>query len=82
MPWIRIPAATITFQGEAEVHDFDGIPQEIQQALLKGIEFEPEAVSDLCIIRVRPTGRFLTYGVGVSLQQMRNPELARGQAPV
>ena len=34
------------------------------------------------LIEVTPQNEFITYGVGVPLMQMRNPEQARGRAPV
>jgi uncharacterized pyridoxamine 5'-phosphate oxidase family protein len=82
MPWIRIPAATITFQGEATIHDVEDVAPGIRQALLRGLEVDQDTVSRVRIIQVRPTGEFLTYGVGVSLRTMRRPEQSRGRAPV
>jgi hypothetical protein len=46
------------------------------------IKLNTEEAAALCIIRVRPAGKFLTYGVGVSMQTMRKPELSSGRAPV
>jgi len=34
------------------------------------------------VLEIEPTGDFITYGIGVSLMQMRFPEKARGRAPV
>jgi hypothetical protein len=34
------------------------------------------------LIEVTPVNDFLTYGIGVSLLQMRDHEQARGRAPV
>ena len=81
-PWIRIPPATISFQGEATIHDLADIPAEVCKALLRGLETPPDIASRICFLRVKPRGRFLTYGVGVSLWTMRKPEQARGHAPV
>jgi hypothetical protein len=39
-------------------------------------------MKESCVIEVVPKGDFITYGVGISLMEMRNPELARGRAPV
>lgn len=39
-------------------------------------------MAESCLIEVTPRGEFVTYGVGVSLMQMRDPEQARGCAPV
>ncbi len=82
MPWIRIPAATITFQGEATVHGIDEVSADIFKALVRGLEFDQEGASSPCIIRVKPKGHFVTYGIGVSLMTMRKPQAASGRAPV
>jgi len=39
-------------------------------------------IADNCIIEIRPAGHFATYGVAVSLLDMRDPQKARGRAPV
>ena len=82
LPWLRIPAATITFRGEAAVHDVADVSPAILRALLRGVEVDPDATARIRIIRVRPTGEFPTYGIGVSLLAMREPEMAGGRAPV
>ena len=82
MPWIPIPPATITFQGEATIHDPKDVPPDVVPTLLRGLKPSAEEVAALCVIRVHPVGDFVTYGVGVSMQTMRQPELSRGRAPV
>lgn len=82
MPWIHIPDATITFQGEASVHPAKDVPQEIPRTLLHGLDLGEHGLEEIAVIRVRPVGNFVTYGIGVSLQTMRNPEAASGRAPV
>lgn len=82
MPWIKIPAATITLQGTAEVEPYENAPPEVVRRLTHGVEFDPETLRNMCLIRVTPRGRFITYGVGVGLLTMRHPEAARGTAPV
>ena len=82
MPWIKIPAATITFQGDAEICSPDEIDAEILQGLMRGVELDLELRSKYVIIKVRPRGEFITYGVGVPLLTMRDPQKARGRAPV
>ena len=67
VPWLQIPAATISFQGEATVHAIDDVPPEIPRKLLGGLEISPEQRKTICVIRIRPAGRFVTYGVGVPL---------------
>jgi len=78
MPWIKIPAATITFSGSARVLDSD----EIEAGLLERLYRHDEAATEWCAIEVTPEKDFITYGVNTSLLQMRFPEKARGRAPV
>jgi hypothetical protein len=35
-----------------------------------------------CVIEIVPEGMFVTYGLGVSLAQMRHPAVARARVPV
>lgn len=81
-PWVKIPAATITFCGQARVMPAGEQPEDLLQALFRGMETDPEMVADSCIIEIAPEKDFITYGVGVSLLTMRNPEEARGRVPV
>ena len=81
-PWIKIPPATITFQGQASIESLQETPEEIQKALTKDLEMSPEARSNMCFIKVRPEGQFLTYGVGTSLRGMLKPEEAIAHTPV
>jgi hypothetical protein len=80
LPWVKIPPATITFQGEAEVIPFEQADAEARRALLAGVQHAPGVKMDM--IRIKPTGEFLTYGVGVSMNTMRRPHDATGRAPV
>lgn len=82
MPWIPVPPATISFQGEASIHDLGEVPPEIPKKLLRGLKPNAEELAKICIIKIRPVGEFLTYGVGVSMQTMRKPEAASGRAPL
>ena len=82
MPWILIPPATITFQGDATIHDPKDVPPDIMPTLLRSLKTTDEELAQICIIKVRPVGEFVTYGVGVSMPTMRIPEKARGRAPV
>jgi hypothetical protein len=34
------------------------------------------------LVEIRPSGWFVTYGLGVSLRQMRDPVLARNRVPI
>jgi len=82
MPWVKIPAATITFCGTARVLAANETPPEILQAVFRGMAASEELMAKSCLIEVTPEKDFITYGVGVSLMQMRDPQLARGRAPV
>lgn len=82
LPWIKIPAATITFAGTATLQDAASAPPEILRALFRGMEEKRSEVEKMCLIVVKPKGDFITYGVGVPLMQMRHPDQARGRAPV
>ncbi len=81
-PWVKIPAATITFTGLASARDMDEVDDSVLSALLRGLETDPEMREKSCIIEVEPEGDFITYGVGVSLMTMRTPAKARGRVSV
>jgi hypothetical protein len=76
-----IPPATISFHGTAEVLAPDTTDGQRAMAALAAL-IPPDRRAACRIIKIRPTGQFLTYGIGVSLFQMRQPELARGHAPI
>ena len=82
LPWIKIPAATITFHGTARVLETAETPPDLLQAVFRQVADEEEMMADSCLIEVTPEKDFVTYGIGVSLMQMRHPEKARGRAPV
>ena len=73
-----IPPATINLHGEAIVHppgDFD-VPDGLASLAPK------ERLDSGSIVEVRPVGRFLTYGLGVSLMGMRDTAAARAHVSV
>lgn len=83
MPWIKVPAATITFTGAAETLPAADLPPDVAHALLHGLDVTDGGDRGaLAGIGVRPTGDFVTYGVGVSVLAMRDTERACGRAPV
>ncbi|MCA9874959.1 MAG: pyridoxamine 5'-phosphate oxidase family protein [Anaerolineales bacterium] len=82
MPWIKIPQATITFCGTARVTPAVEAPPELLQAVFQHKATDQEMIANSCLIEVTPYGEFVTYGIGIPLQQMRFPEKARGRAPV
>ena len=81
MPWLKIPAAAITFHGEATIRPIGEAPGPILHALLRGLEGEVEQL-DMCLIEVTPVGHFVTYGIGVPLLVMRDPKRATARVPV
>jgi hypothetical protein len=82
MPWIKIPAATITFCATARVLKAGELSSSIIQALFRDLAADPELLADACVIELTPEREFVTYGVGIPLMQMRDPEKASGRAPV
>ena len=82
MPWIKIPAATITFSGTARVFQASQVSPDLLRAILGPLADDLHAIEETSVIEVTPAGDFITYGVGVSLREMRDPEIARGRAPV
>ena len=82
IPWIKVPAATITFSGVAEVVPVNRMPAVARDALTKSVkEDEDGADGELLGIGIRPVGDFITYGVGVSVVKMLDTQAARGRAP-
>lgn len=82
MPWMKIPAATITFSGRARVFPAKDAPADLLRAVLRQAAQDEAMVASSCLIEVTPEKEFVTYGVGVPLLRMRHPEQARGRAPV
>ena len=82
MPWLKIPQATITFQGTAHVCGAGEALPDLLQKLLGPMANDQELIAGSCLVEIIPTGEFVTYGVGVRLIEMRDPNKARGRAPV
>ena len=80
LPFIEIPAATITFKGDARILGVGDIPASVFGRLPKGNETDPAALDQLAIIRIVPRGDFVTYGIGMPITQMRKHEEAHGRA--
>lgn len=78
MPWIKVPATTITFSGFAKIlrQEESGAP------LLKKLYRHEEDRDDWCAIEVTALKDFITYGVGISVLEMRFPEKSRARTPV
>jgi hypothetical protein len=82
VPWVKVPPATITFTGVAETLPAAQLPEDAKHALLHGLEVTDGGERGALIaVGVRPTGDFVTYGVGVSILGMRDTEVARGRVP-
>ncbi len=82
LPWIKIPAATISFSGIGTVLNPNNVGKDVLHSLLRGLETDTETLATMCVIEVQPVGDFITYGVGIPMMTMRQPEKARGRAPV
>lgn len=82
LPWVKIPAATITFSGKASVLAATDAPRTLLQAVFRQMAEDQAMVADSCLIEIVPEKEFITYGVGIPLMQMRHPEKARGRALV
>jgi hypothetical protein len=82
LPWIKIPAATITFSGNGTILDPESVGEDVLHGLFRGLETDADMVAAMCVIEIKSVGDFITYGVGIPLMTMRHPEQARGRAPV
>ena len=78
---LPIPPATVSFHGTAIVRPA-GSPQ--VRPLLKELAslLPEERQASAAVIGVIPEGPFVTYGVGGSLTEMRDPTAARARVPV
>ena len=76
-----IPPAVVSFHGNAIVHPAGSRELHAPLEKLDGL-IPRERRGSASIIEISPEGQFTTYGVGVSLPQMRNPALASGRAAV
>src|SRR6476659_4587225 len=76
-----IPPATISFHGDAVVHPAGTLQT---RSLLErlGSLLPRERRGSAAVIEIVPDVAFVTYGVGVPLQQMRDTERARARVPV
>lgn len=76
-----IPPATISFHGRAVVHGSNspGIARIVDQL---GSLFPADRRDAFAVIEIAPEGWFATYGIGVSLNEMRDPQVARARVPV
>jgi hypothetical protein len=82
IPWIEIPAATITFSGLARVLETGEVPPDLLQAVFSSKDVDEQFIAKSCVVEVTPKKDFITYGIGVTRLQMRDPDSARSRAPV
>lgn len=82
MPWIKIPAATITFSGKAVIKKVDEIPPQVLTTLFEGMTVDEGLMQRTAVIQITAVNDFITYGVGVSLLDMRTPAKAQRRVPV
>ena len=75
-----IPPATISFHASVTMHPAGSITRSVLPDKLQRLLPDADG-SPMCILELAPEGRFLTYGVGVSLMDMRNPEIAGAHVP-
>ena len=74
----QAPPAVITFSGLGTVLTMDEIDPDLRAALTRGVD----DLGDTCVIQVEPAGRFVTYGIGIPMWQMRQPERSLARVPV
>ncbi|WP_345515074.1 pyridoxamine 5'-phosphate oxidase family protein [Phytohabitans houttuyneae] len=78
---LPIPPATISFRASAVVHPAGPLESgPLAEMLVSMLPTERQTSSR--VIEITPEGLFVTYGLGVSLMQMRVPALARARVPV
>ncbi|MFW2336154.1 pyridoxamine 5'-phosphate oxidase family protein [Ilumatobacter sp.] len=77
MPWIEVPAATITFSGTARIPE----TQDLGAELLDQVYRHDDGRGAWCAIEMTPEKDFVTDGVGVSLPAMRSSARSRSRAP-
>jgi len=75
-----IPPATVSFTARATVHPAGSM--QIAQVSPKLAKLLPADRRDGCVIELIPEGRFVTYGLGVSLTDMRDPAASLARVPV
>jgi Pyridoxamine 5'-phosphate oxidase len=76
-----IPPATVSFHGNAIVHPA-GSPEVGPLLEELGALLPAERRTSAAVIEIVPDGAFVTYGIGVSLNEMRDPDTARSRVPV
>jgi hypothetical protein len=76
-----IPPATVSFHANAMVHPAGSVSIEsVPKKLISQLPKERRGTG--CLLELVPKGSFLTYGLGVSLQDMAKPDAAQAHVPV
>jgi hypothetical protein len=76
-----IPPATISFQAKVRVHPSGTLDlAQVSPSLKKLLPEERKAAA--CILELTPERGFLTFGIGVSLSDMRKPELSTARVAI
>jgi hypothetical protein len=78
MPWVKIPAATITFSGTARILEQDQLGETLFERLYR----HDADRGGWRAIEVTPRRHFITYGIGVPLGVMRSPDRSRARVLV
>ena len=73
-----IPPATVSFHGRASVYTTDSKEVETVLGELRSL-LPPDRRTSAALIEIEAEDAFVTYGVGVSLKEMRNPKSARAR---
>ncbi|WP_127507990.1 hypothetical protein [Actinoplanes solisilvae] len=73
-----IPPATVSFSAVAVVHSGDHLDHLPRLDRL----VPPDRRANCSILEIRPTGHFITYGLGVPLRAMREPARARARVAI
>ena len=81
LPFIKVPAATVTFQGDAEILEVDDLPTDVIRRKFKSSSLTEDEIDGVQIIRIVPRGTFLTYGIGMPITQMAQHERAVARVP-
>lgn len=75
-----IPPATISFHARAIVHPAGSLDLgSVSKSLLSLL---PKDRREATVLELVPEGTFLTYGIGVSLMEMRDPVVALTHVPI
>ncbi len=80
LPFIKVPPATVTFRGDAQILEVDDIEPSVFRRLGRGKEHDPDVLEATAIIRIIPRSEFVTYGIAMPITQMRKHEQAHGRA--